>query len=92
MLGPSLLVKHQLLIINRSRERAPLLLPTDRLIAGLCVILMRPTRFLRSAILLKPSTILSFHRTLVKRKYRLYSRRKIVASQVKGALNQSADD
>jgi transposase InsO family protein len=32
---------------------------------------MRPTRLLRSAIVLKPSTILSFHRTLVKRKYRL---------------------
>jgi transposase InsO family protein len=32
---------------------------------------MRPTRLLRSAIVLKPSTILSFHRTLAKRKYRL---------------------
>ncbi len=32
---------------------------------------MRPTRLLRSAIVLKPSTILSFHRALVKRKYRL---------------------
>jgi transposase InsO family protein len=32
---------------------------------------MRPTRLLRSAIVLKPSTILSFHRTLMKRKYRL---------------------
>jgi hypothetical protein len=32
---------------------------------------MRPTRLIRSAIVLKPSTILSFHRALVKRKYRL---------------------
>jgi len=32
---------------------------------------MRPTRLLRSAIVLKPSTILSFYRALVKRKYRL---------------------
>jgi transposase InsO family protein len=32
---------------------------------------MRPARSLRSAIVLKPSTILSFHRALVKRKYRL---------------------
>jgi len=31
---------------------------------------MRPTRLLRSAIVLKPATILSFHRALVKRKYR----------------------
>jgi len=71
VVAETLLVKHQLLIINRSRERAPPLRPTDRLIAGLCAILMRPTRLLRSAIVLKPSTILSFHRALVKRKYRL---------------------
>ena len=32
---------------------------------------MRATRLLRPAIVLKSSTILSFHRTLVKRKYRL---------------------
>lgn len=32
---------------------------------------MRPTRLLRSAIVLKPSTIMAFHRALVKRKYRL---------------------
>ncbi len=67
----SLLVKHQLLIFNRSRARAPGLRPTDRVIVGLCAILMRPPRLLRSAIVLKPSTILSFHRALVKRKYRL---------------------
>jgi len=69
VVAETLLVKHQPLIINRSRERAPPLRPTDRLIAGLCAILMRPTRLLRSAIVLKPSTILSFHRTLVRRKY-----------------------
>ncbi len=71
VVAESLLVKHQLLILNRSRARAPILLPTDRIIVGLCAILIRPTRLLRSAIVLKPSTILSFHRILVKRKYRL---------------------
>jgi putative transposase len=71
VIAESLLVKHQLVILNRSRARAPDLQPSDRLIVGLCAILMRPTRLLRTAIILKPSTILSFHRTLVKRKYRL---------------------
>ncbi len=71
LVAESLLVKHQLLILNRSRVRAPDLRPSDRLITGLCATFMRPTRLLRSAIVLKPSTILSFHRTLVKRKYRL---------------------
>ena len=32
---------------------------------------MRATRLLRSAIVLKPSTLMGFHRALVKRKYRL---------------------
>lgn len=32
---------------------------------------MRPARLLRSAIVLKPSTLMAFHRALVKRKYRL---------------------
>lgn len=45
--------------------------PADRNIVGLCAILMRSARLLRSAIVLKPSTFLSFHRALVKRKYRL---------------------
>jgi putative transposase len=71
VVAESLLVKHQLLVLNRSRARAPSLRPTDRVIMGLCAILMRPARLLRSTIVLKPSTILSFHRALVKRKYRL---------------------
>ncbi len=71
VVAESLLVKHQLLILDRSRSRAPGLRPTDRVIVGLCAILMRPPRLLRSAIVLKPSTILGFHRALVKRKYRL---------------------
>ncbi len=36
VVAESLLVKHQLLILNRSRERAPNLRPIDRVIAGLC--------------------------------------------------------
>ena len=71
VVAESLLLKHQLLILNRSRVRAPNLRPIDRVIAGLCSGLMRPTRLLRSAIVLKPSTIMAFHRALVKRKYRL---------------------
>ncbi len=70
LIAESLLLRHQLLILNRPRKRAPDLRPIDRIIAGLCVGLMRPSRLLRSAIVLKPATILHFHRSLVKRKYR----------------------
>jgi transposase InsO family protein len=69
IVAESLLLKHQLLILNRSRERAPNLRPFDRVIAGMCVGFIRPARLLRSAIVLKPSTLMNFHRSLVRRKY-----------------------
>ena len=40
------------------------------MVAGLCALLMRPGRLIRSAIVLKPSTLLGLHRALTKRKYR----------------------
>jgi hypothetical protein len=64
VVAESVLVKHQLLIDNRSRQRSPNLRISDRLIAGLCALLMRPSRRIRSAIVLKPSTLLHFHETL----------------------------
>ncbi len=71
VLSESLLLRHQLLILNRSRVRAPNLRLIDRIIASLCAGLMRPARLLRSAIVLKPATLMAFHRALVNRKYRL---------------------
>ena len=89
VVAESLLLKHQLLILNRSRTRAPNLRPIDRVIAGLCTGLMRPSRLLRSAIVLKPATIMAFHRALVKRKYRLLSRQDSIGSQAPKGLPQS---
>jgi transposase InsO family protein len=71
VVAESTLIRQQLLIVNRGRKRAPNLWVSDRIIAGLCTLLMRPDRVLRSAIVLRSSTLLHFHRTLVKRKYRL---------------------
>jgi putative transposase len=41
------------------------------LITGLCSLFVKPRRLFRSAIALKPSSLLNFHRALVRRKYRL---------------------
>ena len=70
VIAESLLVKHQLIILNRGRERAPNLKPLDRIVAGLSTLFIRPGRLVRTAVVLKPSTLLAFHATLVKRKYR----------------------
>ena len=58
VVAESVLVKQQLLILNRSRQRSPNLRSSDRLVAGLCALLIRPARLIRSAIVLKPSTSL----------------------------------
>jgi transposase InsO family protein len=70
VVAESVLFKQQLLILNRSRHRSPNLLTLDRLVAGLCALLIRPARLIRSAIVLKPSTLLSLHQALRNRKYR----------------------
>src|SRR5882672_8163545 len=71
VVAESVLVRHQLLILNRGRRRAPNLNVLDRIITGLCTLLMRPSRVLRSAIVLKPSTLLHLHNVLRRRKYRM---------------------
>ena len=76
VLAESVLVRHQLLILNRGRKRAPNLHAADRFIAGVCTLFIRRARLLRSAIVLKPSTLLHLHHLLIKRKYRLLFSRK----------------
>ena len=41
---------------------------SDRLLAGLLALLVRPTRLLRSAIALKPAALLGLHKALRKQK------------------------
>src|SRR5215831_6397842 len=71
VVAESILTKHQLLILNRSRRRAPNFRVLDRLITGFCSLWITPNRLRRVAIAFKPSTLLKFHRALVQRKYRL---------------------
>ena len=71
LVAESLLLKHQLLILNRSRQRAPNLSASDRILTGWLALWLRPTRLLRSAIVLKPSTLLGLHQAMCKQKYRM---------------------
>jgi putative transposase len=47
VVAESALVKHRLLILNRSRKRSPNLRPADRVVACLCALFMRPGRLIR---------------------------------------------
>lgn len=70
----NLALKKQLLVIQRTKGRAPNLTTLDRFIFGWLAIMLSPRRLARSAIIIQPSTLLSFHKALVKRKYlRLFS-------------------
>jgi len=71
VVAESVLVRHQLLILNRGRKRAPNLRATVRIIAGLCTLFLRSSRVVRSAIVRKPSTLLHLHSVLRQRKYRM---------------------
>src|SRR5262245_28832700 len=60
----SVLLQLHILIFNRCPKRAPNLRSLYRIIAGLCTLLMRPTRVLLSAIVLTPSSLLHFHKSV----------------------------
>jgi hypothetical protein len=67
----SLLLKHQLLISNRSRQRAPNLTTLDRFVLGLTALFVSPRRIRKLGAFTKPATLFKFHKALVCRKYRL---------------------
>jgi transposase InsO family protein len=74
VIAENLLLKQQLIIHSRTRERAPNLSVRDRALLGFWSLFLNPRRIARSAIIIKPSTLLRFHNALKKRKYRqLYS-------------------
>jgi putative transposase len=71
VIAESILLKQQLLILNRSRKRAPNLRVYDRFIAGVCSMLVKPSHPIRAAIVLKPPTLLSIHHALTNTKYQI---------------------
>jgi transposase InsO family protein len=77
IVADSLLMKQTLLIIDRSRQRAPNLTPIDRILLGFWSLFLNPRHIQRAAVILRPSTLLKFHNMLKQRKYRLlYTARK----------------
>jgi putative transposase len=92
VVAESILMRHQVLILNRGRKRAPNLQSFDRIIAGLCTLMMRPARVLRSAVVLKTSTLLHFHKMLIQHKYRLlFSPKRVRRPGPKGPTNELID-
>ncbi|MDZ7785246.1 MAG: integrase core domain-containing protein [Halioglobus sp.] len=71
IIAENLLLKQQLIIHSRARQRAPNLNTRDRTLLGFLSLFLKPRRLARSAVIIKPSTLLSFRNALKKRKCRL---------------------
>ena len=92
IVAENLLLKQQLLVACRSRQRAPRLSPLDRFLFGWWSLFLSARRRVRAAILLKPSTLLRFYGALVERKYhRLYTSRNRKKPGPKGPSQELID-
>jgi putative transposase len=70
VIAENLLLKQQLIVLRRGRQRAPNLTLNDRLLCGFGSLFLSSGRIRKLAIAMRPSTFLAFHRALVRRKYR----------------------
>jgi transposase InsO family protein len=67
VIAENLLLKQQLIIHSRSRQRAPYLTTQDRTLLGFLSLFLSPQRLARSAVTVKPSTLLHCHNALKSR-------------------------
>ncbi len=70
LIAENLLLKRQLIVLRRARQRAPNLRVGDRILCGFGSLFLSPGRIRKVAIGLRPSRLLTFHQALVRRKYR----------------------
>ena len=85
VIAESVLMKHQLIVMSRCQKRAPKLTISDRFLLRFWTLFLSPSRLLKAAVILKPSTLLKFHKALIQRKYRrLFSSRSLRKPGPKG--------
>ena len=70
VIAEHLLLKQQLIVVRRPRQRVPRLTANDRLLFGFGSLFLSPGRIRKVAIGVRPSTLLAFHQALVRRTYR----------------------
>jgi len=74
ILAETIALRIQLIAANRKLKRSPKLSPFQRLLLAVVAAVVPRNRLNKICILVKPATVLKFHRYLIKRKYsKLYS-------------------
>ena len=71
LMAENLMLRKQLIKQSRKHKRSPKLSFIDRVIFAILAHFIKPGRLIKSAIMVKPVTILKFHQALIKRKYRI---------------------
>ena len=66
VIAENLLLKQQLIVLRRARQRAPNLMLSDRLLCGFGSLFLSPGRIRKVAIGVRPLTLLAFHQALVR--------------------------
>jgi transposase InsO family protein len=70
VIAETLVLKHQMMVSNRWRRRAPNLSTLDRFLLGLASLFIVRSRLAKVAVVVSPATLLKFHEALKKAKYR----------------------
>lgn len=92
LLAENMAMRQQLVIVGRQRQRVAKLTASDRFIFGVLAGLIAPPRLRKIAVVIKPATLLKFHKALVQRKYRrLYSNKSNRRAGRKGPTQEMID-
>jgi putative transposase len=76
LIAENIMLRKQLITLSRRRKRAPNLSQWNRLFFAFLTAIINPKRLLKTAIAIKPSLLIKFHKALIKRKYStLFSRK-----------------
>jgi len=76
VMADTMVMKQQLIALNRNKKRSPQLTSSDRFIFGLLAFFIDKNRLKKVSVIIQPATILRFHKALVNKKYQiLYSRK-----------------
>ncbi len=86
VIAESIMLKYQLIVQSRRQHRSPKLTMTDRFLLGVLSLFLHRSRMIKAAIILKPSTLLKFHKALIQRKYHQLFTSKSRKNQVPKAL------
>jgi len=71
LMAENIMLRKQLIQLSRKHKRSPKLSFLDRLFFAILAHFINPRRLVKSAIIIKPATIIKFHMALIKQKYRL---------------------